>query len=124
MLLLCIPSDYIFCSPHFFPLPTHVSEVGRSGRSHRPQVAANFLVEHQESLIRDDYHKILRAFRAIDKDGKGYVELDVMKQMLQTRGEAFSSEELTLCQAGLESVGGKVYYEDYAHRLATSGKQL
>ena len=72
--------------------------------------------------MRDDFHKIMRAFRALDPDGKGFIELDVLKKGLLTRGEVFSTEEMQSCQTALDIMGGKVYYEDYAHKLAASGR--
>ena len=78
-------------------------------------------MEQQATLVRDDYHKLMRAFRAFDKEGKGFIELDALKLVLQTRGEAFSNDELNTFQAGLGTIGGRVYYEDYAHKLASSG---
>ncbi len=40
---------------------------------HIETVVSNFLIQQEAALLRDDYHTLIRAFRAFDSDGKGYV---------------------------------------------------
>ena len=47
----------------------------------------------KNELIRDDYHKLLRAFRAFDPEGKNFLEAETLKGIVMGHGEAFSSQE-------------------------------
>ena len=50
------------------------------------------LLENQ--YPRDSEEKLLRAFRALDPDNKGYVEAEKVRTLLTTHGERFSQEEI------------------------------
>ena len=55
-----------------------------------------YALDMKNELIRDDYHKLLRAFRAFDPEGKNFLEAETLKGIVMspmTRGEAFSSQE-------------------------------
>ena len=64
---------------------------------------------------------ILRAFRAFDTDGKGYVMAEVLKSALM-RGDAMTEDELFKMFGTAADESGKIYYEDYAARLANDGR--
>lgn len=57
------------------------------------QVVSAFALSNKTDLIRDDYHKLMRAFRALDPEKKGYIDADTLGTLLSSRGEAFSSAE-------------------------------
>ena len=52
-----------------------------------------FALNNKTELIRDDYHKIMRAFRALDPEKKGYLDGEFLGNILSARGEAFSTQE-------------------------------
>lgn len=57
------------------------------------QVVSAFALSNKTELIRDDYHKLMRAFRALDPEKKGYIDAEIFGTLLSSRGEAFSSAE-------------------------------
>lgn len=59
------------------------------------QVVSAFALSNKNELIRDDYHKLMRAFKALDPEKKGYIAADLFKSLMSSRGEAFSSQETT-----------------------------
>ncbi|KAG2491820.1 hypothetical protein HYH03_009777 [Edaphochlamys debaryana] len=87
-------------------------------------VVCNFLIQQEATLFRDDYHTLLRAFRAFDPEGRGYIEADTLRGLLSARGEAMTEEELNRMMTLAADPEGKVYYEDYAQRLANDGRTI
>ena len=79
------------------------------------------MVSQEDALIRDDYHMIIRAFKAFDTEGKGYVMAETMKNALM-RGDALTDDELLKMFGSAADESGKIYYEDYAARLANDGR--
>ena len=57
------------------------------------QVVSAFALSNKNDLIRDDYHKLMRAFRALDPENKGYIDAELFGSLMSARGEAFSSQE-------------------------------
>lgn len=57
------------------------------------QVVSAFAFSNKNDLIRDDYHKLMRAFKALDPEKKGYIDAAIFESLLSSRGEAFSSAE-------------------------------
>jgi hypothetical protein len=53
---------------------------------------SRILLENQ--YPRDSEDKLLRAFRTLDPDNKGYIEADKLRNLLTTHGERFSQEEI------------------------------
>ena len=43
---------------------------------------------------RDSEDKLLRAFRTLDTENKGFVEAEKLRNLLTTHGERFSQEEI------------------------------
>lgn len=75
-------------------------------------VVANFLVQQKKALFRDDYHTLMRAFRAFDTEGKGYVDADHMRALLTTRGESMTEEEANKMVAAAvgHNTDNRIYY--------------
>ena len=57
------------------------------------QVVSAFALSNKNELIRDDYHKLMRAFKALDPAKTGYIDADLLAKLLSSRGEAFSAAE-------------------------------
>lgn len=83
------------------------------------------------TMTRDDESKIKQAFlvillylsfwfhQAIDKDRKGYIEPEKMRQLLMTMGEPFTKEEVDeMFAAAIDPAKGVIVYQDYASLLA------
>jgi len=68
----------------------------------------------------DSEDVLLQAFRTLDTEGKGYIEWDRMKELLQSKGSApFRDKECEQFQAiARDMESGCVYYEDYVALLA------
>lgn len=87
-------------------------------------VAAKFIVEHEEAVVRDNYHTLLRAFRAFDPDRQGYIETDRFKEIICSKGDSFSQEECNSMIAFAADDLGRICYEEYAFKLATDGRSI
>ncbi|KAE8913247.1 hypothetical protein PF005_g30416 [Phytophthora fragariae] len=57
---------------------------------------------------------LLAAFRVIDTEKKGYIEAEVMRELLTTKGTPFREKEMEAFLAGAKDPPtGRIYYEDY-----------
>merc|ERR1712087_107678 len=56
------------------------------------RMMSRILMENQ--YPRDSEGKLLRAFRTLDTENKGYVEAEKLRTLLTTHGERFSQEEI------------------------------
>jgi calmodulin len=71
-------------------------------------------------LVRDGEETIIKAFQAIDRDKKGYIEADYLRQVMVQMGERFNEEEISeMINAAQDPETGHIYYEDFAALLAT-----
>jgi len=71
-----------------------------------------------EEFEPDDMETLLAAFRFFDQEGRGYIEIDVMKKILKENGIAFRDKEwddFMAYSADLDT--NVIYYEDYVSRL-------
>jgi Ca2+-binding EF-hand superfamily protein len=75
-------------------------------------VVANFLVQQKKALFRDDYHTLLRAFRALDQEGKGFVDAEHLRTLMCSRGEPMTEEEVNKMLGNAVNEDGKLklYY--------------
>ncbi|EWS71430.1 EF-hand calcium-binding domain protein (macronuclear) [Tetrahymena thermophila SB210] len=68
----------------------------------------------------DDPEALLAAFKLLDQEGKGYIEIDMMKTFLEKQGIEFREQET---KSFIEFATNKdpnatvIYYEDYISRL-------
>jgi len=75
------------------------------------------LIENQ--YPRDSEEKLLRAFRTLDPDNKGYVEAEKVRTLLTTHGERFSQEEIDdFLHFAVDAETGFLHYEDYVMQVA------
>uniref|UniRef100_A0A061RCU6 Ef-hand calcium-binding domain-containing protein 2 n=1 Tax=Tetraselmis sp. GSL018 TaxID=582737 RepID=A0A061RCU6_9CHLO len=83
------------------------------------------LVDTRTELRRDDYHRLLRAFRAFDPEKKGWINADFLKNLMLTRAEQFTADEVNhMLSVSVDEDTGKIFYEDYAMLLATDGRDI
>ncbi|KDO34611.1 hypothetical protein SPRG_00674 [Saprolegnia parasitica CBS 223.65] len=62
----------------------------------------------------DSDEALMAAFRVLDPDKKGYLEADVMKELLLTKGTPFREKELEgFMHVAKDADTGRIYYEDY-----------
>ena len=81
------------------------------------------VTEQQNELIRDSEDKLLRAFRAFDPEGRGYIEPEKLKRFALNNGDKMTEEEVTeMLDFYVDKGSGHVYYEDFAEHLATEGR--
>lgn len=70
-------------------------------------------------MVRDDEDTILQAFKALDLDGKGYIESEHLKQAMTSMGEKFSEEEIVeMISAAADPETGHIYYNEFAAFMA------
>ncbi|KAJ3373634.1 Dynein regulatory complex protein 8 [Allomyces arbusculus] len=62
---------------------------------------------------RDSDDVLYRAFLTLDKDQRGYLDVETIKQMLSTMGEPMTAEELEEMVSSIGVKDGKFFYEDY-----------
>eukprot|EP00164_Ancoracysta_twista_P000932 GFYU01001221.1.p1 GENE.GFYU01001221.1~~GFYU01001221.1.p1 ORF type:complete len:167 (-),score=37.39 GFYU01001221.1:208-708(-) len=68
---------------------------------------------------RDHSEKIVKAFKALDTDKKGYLTTEEVTEYMTTHGERFSAEEIDeMVQAAADPETGFIFYEEYAEVLA------
>ena len=61
---------------------------------------------------------LLRAFRMLDTDKKGYIEAETMREILCTEGTPFRDKEIDGFMSRAKDVEtGRIYYEDYVALL-------
>ena len=73
----------------------------------------------ESQFPRDSEEKILRAFRVLDQENKGYVEADKIKPLLMKNGERFSEEEMEdFLNFAVDQESGLLHYEDYVMQVA------
>ena len=69
----------------------------------------------------DTNETLLVAFKVLDQEKKGYIEADVMRELLITKGTPFREKELeAFMSVAKDSETGRIYYEDYIALLAQS----
>ncbi|PNW72406.1 hypothetical protein CHLRE_16g676645v5 [Chlamydomonas reinhardtii] len=105
-------------------LNAETDATGYVGLENFELVVCNFLIQQEASLFRDDYHTLLRAFRAFDPDGRGFIDAESFKSLLTGKGEALSEDELAKMMTVAADGEGKIWYEDYAQRLANDGRTI
>ena len=71
-------------------------------------------------IPKDSEETILRAFQALDKDNKGYLEPDELREFMTVKARnPFSAEEFeNMLNAAQDPETESVFYEDYAEVLA------
>ena len=70
-------------------------------------------------------NELLRAFQVIDKERKGYVEAEHMKDLLLSRGTTFREKELESFMSVAKDVAtGLIYYEDYVALLTEEAESV
>jgi Ca2+-binding EF-hand superfamily protein len=81
------------------------------------RMMSRILLENQ--YPRDPEEKLLRAFRTLDPDNKGYIEAEKLRTLLTTHGERFSQEEIDdFLHFAVDSSSGLLHYEDYVSQVA------
>ena len=83
------------------------------------RMMSRVLLENQ--YPRDSEEKLLRAFRTLDPDNKGYIEAEKIRTLLTTHGERFSQEEMDdMLSCGSDAESGHFHYEDYVMQVTVS----
>lgn len=91
---------------------------------HFETVVAAFLVQQEAVLYREDYSTLIRAFRAFDQEGKGWIEVETLRSVMGMKGEVMGEDELSRMVSFAGDGQGRVYYEDYAQKLAQNGRAI
>lgn len=69
--------------------------------------------------LREDERHIFRAFRTIDKTGKGFLTEDELRQAMLEHGDSFTEMELDeMIMAAADPESGNIYYKNFADILA------
>ena len=67
----------------------------------------------------------MRAFKAFDPEGNGYLVTEQLKAYLMSQGECFSQDEAAnMCLFAADDESNKLHYEDFAAKLANDGRFL
>ena len=73
-------------------------------------VVTGFMLQQEASVMRDDLFTLIRAFRAFDPDGKGYIDADQLKMIMTSRGENFTEDEANSMLLYAADENGRIYY--------------
>eukprot|EP00879_Flechtneria_rotunda_P001766 GHRR01001930.1.p1 GENE.GHRR01001930.1~~GHRR01001930.1.p1 ORF type:complete len:165 (+),score=45.49 GHRR01001930.1:1361-1855(+) len=87
-------------------------------------IIAGWLSELKDSLVRDDYHVLMRAFRALDPESRGFIDSEHLKTVLMLCEDGLSPEEINNMISASADDQGRVMYQEYALKLATDGKAV
>jgi Ca2+-binding EF-hand superfamily protein len=87
-------------------------------------VVLTFLVEQKGALVRDSYFTILKAFKALDPTDRGFLEAEQLREALAACAEGLSTEEINSMITTAADNQGRIYYAEYAYRLATDGRDV
>jgi calmodulin len=69
---------------------------------------------------RDSEATIIKAFEALDKDKKGFISSEYLKEVMTSMGERFNADEVVeMINATADPETGNIYYEEFASLLAT-----
>lgn len=69
--------------------------------------------------------RLPRAGRAFDPEGKGWIDAEVLRSVLSSKGsEPLSADELTKMMGCAADEQGRVYYEDYCQKTANDGRTI
>eukprot|EP00878_Enallax_costatus_P037792 GHUV01042793.1.p1 GENE.GHUV01042793.1~~GHUV01042793.1.p1 ORF type:complete len:166 (-),score=47.40 GHUV01042793.1:117-614(-) len=85
---------------------------------------ATWLVESKDSLVRDDYHTLMRAFKALDPDNKGWLDAEQLKAVLTTCEDALSMEEMNSMISTAADDQGRILFQEYALKLTNDGRGM
>ncbi|KAI9136593.1 hypothetical protein BKA69DRAFT_1103200 [Paraphysoderma sedebokerense] len=89
--------------------------IGRIRYTKFQEVVTPLLINN--TMARDDEDTLHQAFLVLDKDKKGYLTGDELKDVLTQIGEQFNAAEMEeMLMACPDSKDGKFYYEDYVMR--------
>eukprot|EP00899_Mesostigma_viride_P004464 jgi/Mesvir1/14018/Mv11906-RA.1 len=87
-------------------------------------VMVEILMHEDKAYARDNEERLMRAFRALDPDGKGYISGEHLKDLMMTKGDPFQTEEAAeFLHMAVDEATGLVYYEDIVELLANDGKE-
>lgn len=102
------------------------------------QVVVPWLLQHEKALKRDHYHTIMRALRAFDPEGKGWVDSQLLKTSMTTKvnpptfmctssngiahivnlqGDMLAPDEAIKLISECADAKGRIFCEDYAMML-------
>ncbi|KAJ0409669.1 hypothetical protein P43SY_008541 [Pythium insidiosum] len=71
-------------------------------------------VMYTNEYAPDTDETLLAAFRVIDTEKRGYIEADVMRELLITKGTPFREKEMeAFLSVAKDPQTGRIYYEDY-----------
>lgn len=82
-----------------------------------------------QSLLKNDFEpapaeRLLAAFRILDPQGTGRIQLDVMEELLMTRGIPFVEREWTTFKDyAQDKTGQYIEYEDYVAKLVEENER-
>lgn len=71
-----------------------------------------------QEFPRDSDDRLLAAFHALDPERRGFIESETLREMLMTKGEMFTEDEVDdLLAFAADAETGLVHYEDYCTML-------
>jgi calmodulin len=74
----------------------------------------------EQEFEPDEPETVLAAFRLLDPEGKGYIEIEEMKRLLEHSGIEFGekeTEDFANFSTNKDPNATVIYYEDYLSRL-------
>uniref|UniRef100_A0A7S3CRX2 EF-hand domain-containing protein n=1 Tax=Strombidium rassoulzadegani TaxID=1082188 RepID=A0A7S3CRX2_9SPIT len=67
---------------------------------------------------------LLAAFRVLDPEGKGYIRMDVMEELLTTKGIPLRTKEIeSFKNFAVDKTGQYLFYEDYVSKLVEENER-
>jgi Ca2+-binding EF-hand superfamily protein len=86
------------------------------------KVVLPVIVENEykgEMVARHSEDELLRAFKALDPEGHGWISADTFRELMSTTGEKLTSEEIEeMMNVCIDPETGNVVYDEYCSILA------
>ena len=83
-----------------------------------------FLVEQKGAMVRDSYFSILKSFQALDPSDRGFIEAEQLREALSSCTDGLSTEEANSMITTAADNQGRIFYAEYAYKLATDGRDI
>ena len=115
-----LPEVNAFPNPDWRRLTSRNHQILEVRALHAQRYFEFYSVLKDQEFEPDDPETVLAAFRLLDPEGKGYIEIEEMKRHLETSGIEFGQKEtqdFVEFATNKDSEAKVIYYEDYLSRL-------
>lgn len=100
------------------PLPLNPlsieSQIGKEKLDFDNMLAVIKMADQREKVTSED---LIEAFQVFDRDGKGFISIQELRNIYCGLGEKFSDEEFSQMEASIDDGSGSIAYEDFVKMI-------